>query len=490
MYTIAKAKEAIKDGIRGYLLKDEDGNYVMKEVNRLPFYMEGGPGIGKTEIVHQIAEELNIGYVSFSLTHHTRNSLLGLPVIRDLENGDKYTSYTMSEIIAKVLEQTEQGYQEGILLLDEFPCVSESILPAMLAFLQTKNIGTHRLPEGWVIVLCGNPPEYNKNARTFDAAIMDRIRKLEISFEPEVFIKYGEDTMMHPAVLDYLLVHEECVYRYKKEKQKQELVTCRGWENLSHMLNAYEKLGQHVDKDLIFQYLKSEEIAADFNQFYGQYQSGINGKAIEDILNGIRSERYVEKYQKADYAMKWYLVDHIVGYLEKKNEEVMDAFIMEPEIENILMELKELDEDSDENDCLWYNSINANDTIELLKRDRRFSSDNSLRKKVIDCWQCSDDVLFDLEEIEVGGKNLYEIAGIFLKKWYQQNKCENKYSEELGVISNQISRLFLFTKQIDQEKSLMEMLFKKINESDFLLNVLNCQPSEIYFNYCMERYAL
>ena len=84
MYTIAKAKDAIKKGIRGYLLKDENGQYIMREENRLPFYLEGAPGIGKTEIVRQIAEELGLGYVSFSLVHHTRNSLLGLPVIKEL----------------------------------------------------------------------------------------------------------------------------------------------------------------------------------------------------------------------------------------------------------------------------------------------------------------------------------------------------------------------------------------------------------------------
>jgi MoxR-like ATPase len=142
MYTIEKAKIAIKNGIKGYLLKDEKGMYVMKEVNRIPFYLEGEPGIGKTEIVRQIADELGIGYVSFSLTHHTRNSLLGLPVIKNLDDENKYTSYTISEIIAKVWQAREQ-HREGILLLDEFTCMSESIVPAMLAFLQTKNIGNH-----------------------------------------------------------------------------------------------------------------------------------------------------------------------------------------------------------------------------------------------------------------------------------------------------------------------------------------------------------
>ena len=144
----------------------------MNEVNRLPFYLEGNPGIGKTQMVGQVAQELGIGFVSFSITHHSRNTVLGLPVINEV-SGTKYTEYTMSEIIAKVLACYESGKKEGILLLDEFNCMSDTIMPVMLSFLQTKNIGMHTLPEGWVIVLCGNPSSYNKSARKFDFAILE-----------------------------------------------------------------------------------------------------------------------------------------------------------------------------------------------------------------------------------------------------------------------------------------------------------------------------
>ena len=61
----------------------------MDEVNCLPFYLEGAPGIGKTQIVGQLAKEMGIGYVSFSLVHHTRNSLLGLPVISERDSKDR-----------------------------------------------------------------------------------------------------------------------------------------------------------------------------------------------------------------------------------------------------------------------------------------------------------------------------------------------------------------------------------------------------------------
>ena len=84
----------------------------------------------------------------------------------------------MSEIIASVYECMEQtGRREGILFIDEINCVSETLMPTMLQFLQNKTFGTHRVPEGWVIVAAGNPPEYNKSARNFDVVTLDRSRR-------------------------------------------------------------------------------------------------------------------------------------------------------------------------------------------------------------------------------------------------------------------------------------------------------------------------
>lgn len=320
MFTIKEAKNAIKNGIKGYLLKDERGKYVMKEVNRLPFYLEGKPGIGKTEIVRQVADELNIGYVSFSLVHHTRNSVLGLPVIKELPDTSKYTSYTISEIIAKVLEEKEKGWEEGILLLDEFPCMSETILPIMLAFLQTKNIGTHTLPEGWVIVLCGNPPEYNLNARRFDAAIVDRMRKIDVDFEGEVFLEYGKGIGLHEIILEYIEMDTARAYRYIKNGKELELVTSRGWENLSHMMKTYELLGQDIRESDIRQYIKSEEISVDFYCYYIQCIGGMKYEDYLAILEGRDMEKYKDMLDGKSMSIKWRIAETIFKTAEKENK--------------------------------------------------------------------------------------------------------------------------------------------------------------------------
>ena len=50
----------------------------------------------------------------------------------------------------------------------------------MLQFLQYKVFGKHKVPEGWVIVTAGNPPEYNKSVREFDVVTMDRMKLVEV----------------------------------------------------------------------------------------------------------------------------------------------------------------------------------------------------------------------------------------------------------------------------------------------------------------------
>ncbi len=495
MYTIEKAKEAVANGIKGYLLKDEKGNYVMEEVNRLPFYLEGRPGIGKTQIVRQIAEELGIGYVSFSLVHHTRNSLLGLPVITELESGDKYTRYTMSEIIAKVLEQAAQGKKEGILLLDEFPCMSETIWPTMLAFLQTKNIGTHHLPEGWVLVLCGNPPAYNKTARTFDSAVMDRIRKLEIVFEPTVFSEYGKKIGIHEAILDYLEVHKDNTYRYENKSGSMELVTCRGWENLSHMIYAYEKLNQKIEKEDVEQFIKSEGIALDFYQFYKQYRLGLGVQCAADVLAGMNTEYYEQQFQKLNYSDKWKQLEYIAGYTEKIGENVIREKAMLQNCEMIRKQLKKNRKKRVEDLPVTKNGscrLKVSGLVSYLNQWLSYLAPEQYMEEVLSFGEWLEERPLDelgLERnFEVTPENFLGNVYYWWNKWYEEELLV--YELTLKEISEKLKNLLVFAEKIDKDHAVIGLLYNYINNSEILLTAFSKFPSEEYLKYSAERYNM
>ena len=68
---IKQAKDYIENTVRLYLKKDEFGEYRIPVVRQRPVFLLGAPGIGKTAVMEQIAQELNIALVSYSMTHHT-----------------------------------------------------------------------------------------------------------------------------------------------------------------------------------------------------------------------------------------------------------------------------------------------------------------------------------------------------------------------------------------------------------------------------------
>ena len=272
MRNIAQAKEEIIHTVQAYTAKDEKGNYKIPLVCQRPMLLMGPPGIGKTAIMKQIAREEKIGLVEYTLTHHTRQSAVGLPILKKKNFGGKeytVTEYTMSEIIASVYQCMEQQQvSEGILFLDEINCVSETLAPTMLQFLQNKTFGTHRLPPGWVIVAAGNPERYNKSVREFDMVTLDRVRSMEIEADYKLWRAYAQKRQIHTAVLAYLDLKQENFYQIREKQEGSCFVTARGWEDLSRILQVYEELEIPVTKELAEEYIRDGEIAADFAGFY------------------------------------------------------------------------------------------------------------------------------------------------------------------------------------------------------------------------------
>ena len=120
---IKKAKEDIKNTVRAYLKKNDYGQSSIPSIRQRPMLLMGPPGIGKTQIMQQIAQECNIGLVAYTITHHTRQSAVGLPFIKEKTfDGKSYsvTEYTMSEIIYSIYQYMEEsGKKEGILFIDD-----------------------------------------------------------------------------------------------------------------------------------------------------------------------------------------------------------------------------------------------------------------------------------------------------------------------------------------------------------------------------------
>ncbi len=350
---IKEAKDEIQRAITSYLMKDEFGEYRISRVRQRPILLIGDPGIGKTAIMEQIAQELGIGLVSYSMTHHTRQSAIGLPKIETkVYDGQEYmvSEYTMSEIIASVYDCIEEtGLKEGILFLDEINCVSETLAPAMLQFLQYKTFGKHKVPDGWVIATAGNPPEHNKSVREFDIVTLDRVKKIVVEPDYGVWKEYAYKKGIHAAITTYLDIKKSDFYRIESTIDGVQFMTARGWEDLSTMIKLYEEQGYKVDENLIGQYIQHEKTAKEFAIYYDLYNKYKSDYQIQNILDGTYSDEIRERASNAKFDERLTLIGLLlesVGEHIRKDVETEDYVT---ELHKLLKELKMVCERADRN---------------------------------------------------------------------------------------------------------------------------------------------
>ena len=318
---IAQAKDEIKHTVQAYLKKDAQGNYRIPAIRQRPILLIGPPGIGKTQIMEQIATECGVGLVAYTITHHTRQSAVGLPMItQETYEGETYsvTEYTISEIIASVYRcMREQGKKEGILFIDEINCVSETLTPAMLQFLQCKTFGNRAVPQGWIIVAAGNPPEYNKSVRDFDMVTLDRVRSIDVEADLDIWMYYAADRHIHGVILSYLQLRRKNFYRIETDVDGLRFVTARGWEDLGVLMQMYEELDIPVTEDIVREYLRLPEVAEDFFSYYELYRKYEDDYNIREILRGQAQPAVFERLMKAGFDERLSVVNLLLDALKE-----------------------------------------------------------------------------------------------------------------------------------------------------------------------------
>ena len=488
---IKQAKEELKHTIEAYMKKDEYGRYRIEAVRQRPVLLMGPPGIGKTAIMEQIAKECGIGLVSYTITHHTRQSAIGLPFIEKKEyDGREYsiTEYTMSEIIASVYDKMEiSGHKEGILFIDEINCVSETLAPTMLQFLQCKMFGNHEVPEGWMIVAAGNPPEYNKSVRDFDIVTLDRVKKINVEEDYTIWKEYAYEKNIHSSILAYLEARKEDFYRIETTVDGKEFVTARGWEDLSEIMYLYEELGYEITEDVVIQYVQHKRIAKDFANYLDLYYKYQNIYKVDEILAGKIQKSALESLQKAQFDEKISMISLLLTRLAADIREALDQdlytnelfrVLKEVQVENdaaiVLKRQKMKIEQMKEREMLdpesetrarrlcrqleEYVPIMAQKGFDDVKE--AFASQVSLRKELLDeCGRELDNAFVFLEEAFGEGQELVWFvseltANYYTAKYISRFGCEKYfyYNKELLLVEKD----FEIQKEIDEVKDLLK----------------------------------
>lgn len=472
---IKRAKKEIKDSIEACLAKDEFGAYRIPPIRQRPILLMGPPGIGKTQIMEQVARECRIGLVSYTITHHTRQSAVGLPFIKEKQYGKKtysVTEYTMSEIIASVYDKIEQtGIPEGILFIDEINCVSETLAPAMLQFLQGKTFGNQKVPQGWLIVAAGNPPEYNRSVRDFDVVTLDRLKKIDVEADFDVWKEYAYRQGIHPAVISYLELRKHNFYRVETTADGKKFATARGWEDLSQFIQVYETLGKKVDREVVCQYIQHEKIAKDFANYLELYDKYKADYGIEDILEGRWDRAVLQKIRAASFDEHLSIVSLFHG---KLGELFTDCYLWDAYVSKLYEYLVHYKENQREERIGDVRLLAEKEFADLEKKELLDRQDELVLKRVIAALDCF--AVCTQGQSSDAGEAFDAVKGLFQKE-------AEKREEAIGRTSETLAHVFDFMEEAFGESQEMVALITELNADHYSIWFIRENGCDQYYRY-------
>lgn len=484
---IQEAKDEIIHTVKIYTKKNEKGQYLIPTVHQRPILLIGPPGIGKTAIMRQAAEACGVGLVAYTITHHTRQSAVGLPIVSTRNYAGRevsVTEYTMSEIVASVYECIEQtGNPEGILFIDEINCVSETLTPTMLQFLQNKTFGTHRVPEGWIIVAAGNPPEYNKSARMFDVVTLDRVKSINIEVDFPVWKRYASQMGMHSAIISYLSSKTQNFYYIEEARGDRDFVTARGWDDLSVLLNAYEDEEIPVTLPVIREYIHSDRIASDFAAYYRMFTGYKKEYTPEKVLTGSLEAELVQQQEqllaKALPDEQYSILQMFLSELHRRFGVYEEAGNLQKRRKEVFIQIRSLAERQKELSAekLLVRFLEQFDSALKIKDEHQIISEAD-RKREEAVSRFYSDCMYELK-----GKRVQDIKEALQELEDKLDRTDALLQEQALELTAMVDRALLFLEESVGEGEMMGYFMTSLSQNPSAARFLGNYPCDRFLKH-------
>jgi len=275
-----------------------------KAVDLPPIMMWGPPGIGKSTIIREMTEELDIGFIDVRLAQREPVDIRGLPVPRDDRQGVDWI------IASEWPRESQEGFNpRGIILFDEITAADPSLQVAAYELILDRRLGMlYDVPEGWYIVAAGNRTKDAAVARTMSSALANRFCHIELAADSKSWVDWGWKNGIHPSVLAFIRFRPDLLFNMTGNRERG-WPSPRTWARVSLEMQLAETTGLS-DRALshIIEGLVGVGAAIEFQGFMNWAEK------LPDIEGILRGDEKLVIPERSDqrYALISALVTHVL----------------------------------------------------------------------------------------------------------------------------------------------------------------------------------
>lgn len=202
-----------------------------------PVYIWGAPGIGKSALVEQFAENVGLPCVSLLGSQLAPEDIIGIPQVKG----------ETSEFLPPKMIARKEPY---VLFLDELNACSQEVQKAFYSLIYEKRVGEYHLPEGSIIIGAGNRMQDGAIVKTMSSALLNRMFHVQMKVDATQWLTWAYQNDIHSWVTDYITQRPDHLFS-EPPKTEEPYSTPRSWHMLSDILKEYGAGKKKVEETVV-----------------------------------------------------------------------------------------------------------------------------------------------------------------------------------------------------------------------------------------------
>jgi len=288
-------------------MKASDITKVVKQLieKKLPVFIWGAPGIGKSSIVKQIAASKALEFIDLRLSLLDPTDLKGIPF---------FNAKTKEGVWAKPSFLPSAPHSKGILFLDEINTAPPAVQASAYQLILDRKVGEYELPSGWSIVAAGNRENDRGVVYKMPPPLANRFVHFEMEVDFNDWKAWAYDAKIESAIIAYLAYDKSMLFTFDATSNEKSFATPRSWEYVDSIVKSgieteliLDSISGAVGREAAIGYLSFKKVMKDLPD-------------LGSILDGSLTE-LEEEDSKVLMALAIGLVNAL---LENSSEEAID----------------------------------------------------------------------------------------------------------------------------------------------------------------------
>ncbi len=199
--------------------------------SKRPIFMWGPPGIGKSDIIKQLGDELEAHVIDVRLSLWEPTDIKGIPFFNSESNRMEW-----APPVELPDEALASQHKHIVLFLDEMNSAAPAVQAAAYQLVLNRRVGTYRLPDNVSIVAAGNRETDKGVTYRMPAPLANRFVHLELAVDWDDWFEWATENKTHKDVVGFLTFSKKDLYDFDPKSSSRAFATPRSWTFVSELL--------------------------------------------------------------------------------------------------------------------------------------------------------------------------------------------------------------------------------------------------------------